>query len=105
MTNFDTHRVRNRRTGETLTCSSWHASDLVATGEWQHVQVIMKHHNPSGVGAVAPTPDHFVEYAPCIKCDHWSETRAWYAAKQRKEREAEQGYTTGRPRHWLAYRS
>ena len=105
MTNFDTHRVRNRRTGETLTCSSWHASDLVATGEWQHVQVIMAHRNPSGVGAVAPTPDHYIEHAPCIKCDHWSETRAWYAAKQREAEIAAKGYKTGYPRDWLDYRT
>lgn len=62
---FDTHLVRNKRTGRIATVSSVALEELVATGEYQPVQIRMKH-GPAvpSLSEVMPIPGHYILEVP-----------------------------------------
>lgn len=61
MTNFDTHLVRNKRTGKISPVSSVAKDELLATGEYQSVLVRVKHGpGTPALGEVVPQPGQYV---------------------------------------------
>lgn len=64
MTNFDTHLVRNNRTGKISEVSVVAMEQLVETGDYQPVQVVIKHGRVPPLSEVRPIPGHYILEVP-----------------------------------------